>query len=350
MRFYLILILVILFNGCIKQAKLDYRQQQPLLVVEGLLLTDSTPCKVTLSYSGLFNENGAQLQSFIDDAVVYLKDDDSNDSTKLINQQSGTYVSSDGVVAKAGGTYHITITLSNSEKYASFPEKIVPVQKDFEIDSIGVGVSPGPYDLYGADVKIRTQDPANETNYYRWTSREYIPRKATGVPCGFPPTPPCFQYCYQYFEEPVIHILSDVNINGNEIRHQSVLISPYYYYGAHYIEIKQLSLTRQAYEFWKFYLEQSTRTGTILDPLPSPLQGNIYNTNNPDKLALGYFEASDVASKKIILAPIFLNAYLTLQYYTRHEAEGACYQVYPNAQSDAPSGWENIPETIYNVY
>jgi hypothetical protein len=349
MRLNILFVTAIIFTGCIKQAKLDYREPQPALVVEGLLLTDSTPCKVTLSYSDLFNENGGQLQNFIDDAIVYLKDDDSGDSTQLADQQNGTYISTDGFIAQAGKSYSLSILLSNGERYASLPEKIVPVQKKLELDTIGISIPPALYDLYGADIKIRTPDPANETNYYRWITTDYLSRKATGIPCG---TSLCDQYCYQLYEDNAIRILSDATINGNEIRNQSVLISPYYYYGKHYIEIKQLSLTRQAYEFWKLYQEQTARTGTIFDPLPSPLQGNIYNVDDPNKPALGFFEASDVTSLKITIAPIFIDAYYTLAYVARYIYPdfGSCWDVYPNAIRYAPAGWENIPPIIYNVY
>jgi hypothetical protein len=134
MRLSFVLVTSIILIGCIKQVKLDYRQVEPSLVVQGLLLTDSTPCKIILSYSGLFNENGAQVQNFIDDATVYLKDDDSNDSTQLTLVQSGTYVSTDGVIASAGKSYSISILLSNGERYASLPEKVVAVPENFQID------------------------------------------------------------------------------------------------------------------------------------------------------------------------------------------------------------------------
>jgi hypothetical protein len=350
MRVNFVLSISVLLFSCIKEAKLDYREPKPNLVVEGLLLTDSTPCKITLSYSALFNENGGQLQHFIDDAEVYLKDVDAEDSIQLINQKNGTYVATDRFVAAAGKAYSLSIHLSNGERYASIPERITPVPKDLQLeDSIGIGVPPGLTDLYGADVKIRTHDPADQTNYYRWIATDYLSRKATGIPCGFSL---CNQYCYQLYEDREVRILSDALINGNEVRDQSVLLSPYYYYGKHYIEIKQLSLTKEAYEFWKLYQEQTARSGTIFDPLPSPLQGNIYNIADPSRLALGYFEASDVASLKITLAPIFIDAYYTLADVERYiyPDYGNCWDVYPNAIQYAPAGWENVTPLIYYVY
>ncbi len=104
----IISIIILPFTGCIKQISLNLRATPPQLVVEGLLLTDSTPCKVTLSYSGIFNNTGGQVQNFINDATVFVKDA-TGDSTKLYNVGSGVYQSASNVNAKAGGTYSLSI-------------------------------------------------------------------------------------------------------------------------------------------------------------------------------------------------------------------------------------------------
>lgn len=351
---FIFFIFITFLSSCIKEVKLNYRTPKPTLVVEGLLLTDATPCKVTLSYSGLFIPVGAQVPDYINDATVFVKDNDENDSVQLVGQGNGIYVAEDFFKVKTGNSYSINITLSNGEEYASVPEKVLPVAKNLELDSIGVSVPHGLSDLYGADIQIRTKDPAGEKNYYRWMALDYVPREAKGVPCGSTGGSPqfCFRFCYQLYPDKDIRILSDANIDGNEIRHQTVLVAPYYYFGLHYVEIKQLSLSRQAYQFWQLYLEQLNRTGSILDPLPSPIQGNIYNVADPNKLALGYFEVSDVASKKYILFPNFINAYYTLAYTFRYidPRYGLCWEIYPNAVHYAPPGWENLPETKYDVY
>ena len=353
MRALNLIIILFLFCGCIKQIKLNYRTPPNTLVVEGLLLTDSTPCKVSLSYSGLFNEKGGQLKNYITDAIVFVYDD-MNDSLKLTGDGAGNYTDvHNEFYAKPEHSYYIKIFLSNGETYASVPENIPKVVNNFELDTIGVSPTPALPDLFGADIKINIQDPPDETNYYRWITRDYVPRKATGVPCSFGNPPAfCNQYCYQVFTDSVIRILSDKNINGNLIRDESVLISPYYYYGNHFVEIKQLSLTREAYQFWQLYQQQTTRTGTIEDPLPSALNGNVYNIQDSTQLALGYFEASDAVSKKYILAPQFINSYFTLANITRYiyPEQGNCWDVYPNAFQYGPDEWNNLTPLIYNVY
>lgn len=340
-------------TGCVKEVTLNIRNPKPTLVVEGLLLTDSTPCKVTLSYSGAFNKNGGQLQDFINGATVYLKEIESEDSVQLVNIDNGAYVEAPNskIFAKPGNSYSLSIQLLDGSVYASIPEKIVPVPKDFMIDSIGVGVPYKLDDLYGADISIETTDPADQTNYYRWiTAQDYIPRKATGFPCNSSEN--CEMYCYQSYTDRTINILSDALINGKQIKYQPTIVSPYYWYGRHYVELKQLSLTKEAYQFWKLFQEQTTRTGSILDPLPSPVNGNIYNVNDPNELALGFFEASDVATLKFVIAPQFMNSYYTLAYAFRYvdPQQRACYEAYPNAMKYPPADWEDAPEYLIQVY
>lgn len=344
-----LLILTALFiTGCIKQATLNYRTPAPLLVVEGLLLTDSTPCKVTLSWSGLFNNAGAQQQNFINDAVVYVKDSN-GDSTQLEFEGSGVYTSPGNFTGLVGHSYALGITLADGSRYASIPEKIQPVQKTLSVDSITEGSPLNLPGLFGGMVHITTQDPANEKNYYRWTSIDYVSR-VTISNCGFN-QPPCYYYCYQPYNDPAIYIQSDQFINGSKLNFQPVLLTPYYYYGKHYIDIKQLSLTKEAYEFWRLYQEQTTRTGGILDPLPAPVQGNIYSLDDSTRLALGYFGASDVGSFKFVFAPIFIDTYLTFaNTYLYISYDGMCQDVYPNAIKNPPPGWENAPEYLVRVY
>lgn len=349
MRLY-ILSAIILLTGCIKQVHPEYRQNKPLLVVEGLLLTDSTPCTVTLSYSGIFNENGAQLQDFIDDATIILYNKNLQDSVELISSGKGQYKDAfHRFYPKPNETYFITIYLSSGERYVSQPETIVPLNTIFDIDTVAKTKAIYPPQLNAADVQIRFRDDASQDNYYRWITTDYLPRKATGVSCGFS----CIkgEFCYQLNTNlSDINIMSDALVNGSEIRNKQVLNSPYYWYGNHFIDIKQLSLTRQAYSFWNSYLQQTTRTGGIFDPLPGPVTGNIYNMDRPDEFALGFFECSDVVSRKYIIRPTIYNDNLVLQYVNDFIPVGECNLVLPNAQLNAPAGWANAQEVPIDVY
>jgi hypothetical protein len=356
-RRYSLFLIMMLFLSCIRRINPPIRESAPIIVVEGMITTDSIPYVVKLSYTGNFTNASVAVESnqnFINDARVVIKDD-VGDSALCYLISPGTYQCTDpNFVGIIGRSYTLGIYLSNGKTYISSPEKINPVPP---IDSMTV-----VYDsTYITDVRptqfivsVNSQDPPDVRNYYRWTGFGYIPRKSIGTPCG--PLPPCapnqcgFLYackaqCEQLLENNQIKILSDQLINGHEII-QQVFYSPIYWFGKHFIEIKQHSINQDLYLFWVQYLEQTNNTGGILDPLPASLIGNIHNAIDSNDIALGYFEASAVASKRIVITPYFLQQYYLLDVASEYIIGGDCQMVYPNALPDdtEPPGWENAQE------
>jgi hypothetical protein len=343
----------LLFYSCVRNITVPIRNVQPILVVEGSITTDPPPYSVNLSYSGNFTsayQTGVNAQQFITDAKVTIEDD-LGDSTTCLLSENGTYLSSDtNFIGTLGRTYTLKIYLSNGKIYQSKPEKITSVPP---IDSVGL-----LYDSsYIAEVRpaqiivsVNTHDPPDTSNYYRWTASGYVIRKSWGAPCG-PGSPPCYNpyvcscsaFCDQLIIDDQVNILSDQFTDGHEIIGRPVFYSPIYWYGYHYIQIKQYSISQQAYLFWQQYQAQTNRTGSILDPLPASLTGNIYNLADSNNLALGLFSASAVFAKKILIKPDFLQTYwleVTASFYIEM---GSCQLVYPNTlPNDAiPDGWEN---------
>ena len=170
-----------------------------------------------------------------------------------------------------------------------------------------------------------------------------------GLPCSIGSPYLCYNFCYQSFEDHGINTFSDAAVNGNEVRYHSILLSPYFSTGEHFLDIKQLSMTKEASQFWQLYREQTYRTGTILDPLPSPLQGNIFNEQDSTELALGFFEASDVFEKKVILKPTIYNSYALLN-ASRYIPPGDCSYTISDASPARPAGWETAEVFAYDVY
>jgi hypothetical protein len=330
------------------------RSVPPVLVVEGWITTDPPPYSINLSYSGTFTNT---YQAGVDTGLQYITDakvvlvDDLGDSTSCIRSVNGTYLSSDSnFVGTVGRTYTLKVYLSNGKTYLSKAEKITPVAP---IDSVSVvydssyiaGIRPTQL-----VVSVNAHDPPGIANYYRWTASGYIPRKSWGFACtyGAPsPTNPfsgsCFAFCEQFLDETQINVLSDQFIDGREIVQQPVFYSPVYWDGIHYIEMKQYSISQEAYLFWEQYLAQTNRTGSILDPLPAPLTGNIYNQADSNDLALGLFSGSAVYSKKVIIVPFFLQTYLLEAIAGSFIQTGDCHSDYPNSLDDdaIPAGWED---------
>ncbi|WP_304235138.1 DUF4249 domain-containing protein [Jiulongibacter sediminis] len=67
------------------------------------------------------------------------------------------------------------------------------------------------------------------------------------------------------------------------------------------IEVEQVSISRKAYDFFDLMKKNTELTGSIFDPQPAILYGNIHSVNNPDELVIGYAVLSPVKKKRIFI-------------------------------------------------
>ncbi|MFC5411572.1 DUF4249 domain-containing protein [Larkinella bovis] len=286
--------------SCIDQVNLPIRNEKPQLVVDGLITNEKPPYTVRLSYSGsfTFDQETPQDQK-ITNATVTLADD-AGHSASLAHTASnpGHYQTTDSsFVGQPGRSYTLTIRLADGKIYVSAPEKM-PANPG--IDRVYARFTPTesvtlPYQYYFyADIT----DPAAQTNFYRWTAYTYTTRISTGIPCCLGCPGRCYDRCWLQFFSQDINILSDNGVNGNRLPQRLVMRSPIYNPGPTLVEVQQYSLTPAAYQFWKLFKEQQSRTGTIFDPLPASVTGNITNASDPEEHALGYFGASAIARKR----------------------------------------------------
>jgi hypothetical protein len=344
LKSFVYLLIIGSVTSCIEEVKLPIRNETARLVVEGMITNEPLPYAVKLTYSGAF-QTTRELppELYVSNATVTISDD-LGKTVSLFPLGQGIYQTTDSsYVGTVGRSYTLTVETSEGKKYVSQPEKLLPVAPidslTFEFYNNDV-TTEGKYNGY--KVYVNTRDPAETGNYYRWTGYGYSRVHSTGVPCSLGSPNICNDYCWQPNFSTEVHILSDAAINGRPIRNQYAFFSPIYTTGPHLVEVSQLSMTREAYQFWRLYQEQQTRVGSILDPLPAPIIGNVANANDSQELALGYFAASAVARKRFTLRdfdPKHINKIIvTTEYLIR---QGDCQYAFPGTTlfSAPPPGW-----------
>jgi hypothetical protein len=347
----ILLVFVIFWGpGCIKKIDVETRYEKPILVVEGAISTDTVAYTVALTYTRPVTPGNKIPDEYLEkNATVSIVDDQAN-ATILSYTGDGIYTTTDrNYIGKVGRSYSVNIVLKNGKKYTSVPEKIppaVPVDKaSIEFDPRFNFDIPTTFKVY-----IDVSDPADQENYYKWVFASYLPRKTNGVPCGgF-----CVfgEYCYQRITNTDLQVYADAAINGNKIKNRLVGISPIYWYGDHYIDIMQYSISRDDYQFAVKLNEQQTRTGSILDPLPATIKGNVRNAADENDAALGYFSASSVTHKLVTLVPYNITQYqldMSAQIFVP-DGPHICFEYFPDAlpylrpparQNPPPPGWSN---------
>jgi hypothetical protein len=335
------LILIIFVTSCIREIDLPIRVERPILVVDGMITDEAPPYTVKLTYTGVYKaSNRIDENQAVSGARINLIDDTGRKSAfEQVLEEPGKYQMTDASFrGQVGRTYTLSIELPNGEVYESKPEKMVavpPAERLYaEFTETGSGEQRVGYDIF-----IDTQDPKGIQNYYRWQTYGYRMRLATGVLNPFSGIMDNKQ-CWQYFKRDDIDIETDVDFDGNTIKKRLMIYSPAYANAPQLIEVSQFSLSREVYQFWRRMNEQLTRTGSIFDPLPAPVEGNIFLKSNPNNLALGYFGASSVSRKRLVLD----NATEAQRQRIEVSSQpfiptGGCTVLFPGATTFKPSGW-----------
>jgi len=204
-----------------------------------------------------------------------------------------------------GEDYRLHIrTYANSE-YASawVPNKVTPA-----IDSITWNKSDQ------VSIYAFTHDPNNNTRYYRWDYDETWEYDAyfdsnlgwdnNRYSLYYKDSADLTYRCYRHGKSQDIAIGTSANLAQDVIDSQRVAlvanaserISVKYS-----ILVKQFALTKDAFEYWQLLKKNSNQLGTIFDPQPSQVTGNMTCLSNPQEPVIGYISTSTVSRKRIFI-------------------------------------------------
>ncbi|UBM60500.1 DUF4249 domain-containing protein [Marinilongibacter aquaticus] len=338
MRIIFFLIVSCLLVSCIEEIDLRIQEKEPVLVVDGQITNQAPPYRVRLTFTGGYSSGGT-IPSYnaVKEAVVYIENSQQERAYLApLENENGLFETYDlAYKGELGESYTLHVELEDGRHYLSTPEKITAVP---EIDSIYAQKVDAFEEADYFQIYCDTKDISGQKNYYLWTAFGYArvgsvnPQNSTEIlDAG------CPSACWVLRYSRDIHILSDEFIDGNTIAKQAVFQSPILARGNHLIEVSQYSISEQAFKYWTLFKEQNNRQGTIFDPLPAAILGNVYLQDSPEERVLGYFSASAVSRKRVTIPGVFdvnevnLNALYISQ-------SGGC--ALPFADCEPPKGWE----------
>jgi hypothetical protein len=114
----------------------------------------------------------------------------------------------------------------------------------------------------------------------------------------------------------------------------------------HYFNVRQLSISKDAFEYWGKVSEVVNNTGSVFDTPPAPIRGNMYNISDPDEVVLGYFEVAKAKLNRIYTTaadvPFFLEKECTYEPSKRlDQYNPSCLSCsfFPNSTTQYPEWW-----------
>ncbi len=307
--------LVILAGACRTPFEPEIEGFSDLMVVEGRLTDDSLGSVVRLSRSfGLDRVQNLPVQ----DADVWIEALDGS-SYPMTEEESGVYRSDPaGLVPIVGESYRLMIRTLEGREYASSFEimksspPIAAVEWEIgtkEDDLSGI-------ETQGVYIRVDARDPENNTRFYRWTWEEVweirVPFAIRGEWVWEPspqinPFPPevSAEVCFRTESSTELHLGTSRQLEEDQIADYPLTFADErrgkFAYG-YSIEVQQLALSEEEYDFLETLRRNTETTGSIFDAVPAEVMGNIRSLDDSAEVVIGYFGASAVARKRIFIS------------------------------------------------
>jgi len=299
--FTLIVITVFLATGCKEIYKPDIISSPvSYLVVEGVLNAGNGPTNIRLTRTFRL-EDSAQLRG-VNNAIVAVEEKDNNMSTPLFLSGDGVYTSAN-LGLEYGKEYRLRIT-SGGKEYLS---EYVKARKTPVIDSLGFRETED-----GVQVHVSTHDPADDTWYYKWEFdetweiRTYYHSEfkyVNGVVVDRTPAE-YVSVCWKYDYSKNILVGSTVPFAKDIMYRAPLIMIPR---GDEKLNIRYSMLARQyaidkaGFAFYEQMKKNTEGLGSIFDPQPNELRGNIKCVTDPTEPVIGYITASSVEEKRFFI-------------------------------------------------
>ncbi len=280
------------------------------LVVEGILNSGQGPTTIYLSRSSDLNDTALKPEF---NAQVNVEGEDGS-SFSLFDSGSGEY-SNMQLTLNNTVQYRLHIRTADGNEYAS---DYTPVKFTPAIDSITWQRENDGLRLYA-----NARDPQNDTKYYQWkyeetweihsafyTSLEYIRDTIrTGAVTGLLYRLPdhnadtSLYKCWNTLNS------STIILGSTEKLTSDIVYLPVQYIEPHSeklsvlysINLRQYAISHDNYLFLQKMKKNTEQLGTIFDPQPSEISGNIHCLTDPAEIVIGFIEITQEQVKRIFI-------------------------------------------------
>jgi hypothetical protein len=313
------ILFLLLLSGCIEQFEPKSIAYRSVLVVDGYLSDKVEPYKISLSRTRAIGddsqspESGATVSVFGGEGKVH----------QLTESDSGYYLSNpNDFVAQIGNKYVLDIITADGHHYQSDTVTMKPTPP---IDSVYYirerRIANNGLESDGIKIVVDSHDAEGKTRYYKYkwfeTYQISIPYAALYRYDSFPPDPKFpLKYvdvfaanCYNARKGTSIQIastdqLSEDRVSEFEVNY--VTTQDYKLRTRYSILVEQLALDEPGYHFWSELQKNSENLGTLFDPLPYELRGNVKNVDEPGEHVVGYFDAAQSSEYRLFIEGIEL--------------------------------------------
>jgi len=371
-RLLILFIGLLLIGSCIDRIEIkipdSYTSQ---LVVDGLITDEPGPYTVRLTKATRIEKFLEFSQEEVVQASVSISDNVGN-TEQLKETIPGVYETKlGGIQGVIGREYSIKIETSDGKVYESIPDKMNPVG---ELDSLYYefeSYTPlNDQTRFGFRFYIDARGAQSSDNFLRWKFTgvfqiEADPKLHTTsrpMPCTPDPRPCsgwiigpfdgrlqkvgdctcCTCWVTRYEDKP--NVSDNQFVSNQKIRRVEVGYVPLEYFpflaGKYRVEVKQMSLTRRAYEYWRIIQSQKEGAASLFQPPTGRIETNILSKDGAEQVQ-GLFSASAVKTRQRYLSNGDVNVLLRVPFWDCEVGEIAesCLLAFKNSSNKPPADW-----------
>jgi hypothetical protein len=302
--FQISILLFLIVAGCREEYEPKVKSsEQSILVVEGVLNTGNGPTNIRLSRTYTLDDSaklrpelGAQLSVESKNGTVFPLFDMAGNGTYSIDQ----------LEVNPTEEYRLRISTRNGKQFAS---DYLPVQTNPPIDSIS-----WRRDEEGVRVYVNTHNPQGNTRYYRWEFEEtweihsafysYY-RMENGYPEDRNLPEEQVYFCWKDFKSSELLLGNTVQLTEDRVFEKQLFRIPTgsEKLGQRYsVLVRQFALTKDGYDFYQLMKKNTESLGSIFDPQPSEISGNIRSLSDPSEKVIGFISAAPVRQARIFIS------------------------------------------------
>ncbi len=306
-KYVLGLSILILLSSCIDEIKLDIDNATQRIAIDGLIADSLDTYTIQVFQSAIIGVGNDNVFEPISGASVKVLDDQGN-SFDFVETEAGFYAAEmQGIV---GRSYHTEIILADGTTIQSTPAQLnaSPPIKEItsKIEDISfTDVGGNAVAQSNVTLSATTEFPANEELFLRW--------RALGVYEFHEAYPMAISTKVCYVQNNVdlnnLKIFDTRTIDGNTIEEEPFVTTKLDYRFAfqYAFLVRQYAMTEAEYKYWETVNDVISIDGSLFDPPPGTVRGNLRNINDPNEEIVGYFSVSGISTKRFFANPQSLN-------------------------------------------
>ncbi|MFZ9662116.1 MAG: DUF4249 domain-containing protein [Chitinophagaceae bacterium] len=298
-----------LYFSCSKPLELpNTDSDKSILIFEGDILTGDQPVTNFLILSRL-NNFDSKFQAFEENAKVTIMDDRGG-SWNLEPTLDGKYKNTS--IYPSDRSYKFHVETKEGVVYESALEKPLYTPP---IDSLTYSQG-----LDDVTIFVHSHDSNNDSKYFRWSFEETWERHSfyesfydyvNGqlVERGLENQ---IYRCWKTVQGAGVVIANTTGLSESRISYLPItkIYEPDDRISVRYsINVRQIALSKEAYEFWNILKKNTETTGSLFDPQPSALPTNISCISDSKKIVIGFVSVTTQAEKRFFIKNSEMNGW-----------------------------------------